>query len=446
MAQIAVAEVLGDVVGPALEFGGVHLDRGAASATGQVVVVRVVHAAPVERFTSISHDDVDQVGVGELLELAVDRGEGYLTAISHDQSVKILRADEALYPFQGANDLAALVGVSSRGHGSIVVASNLLTGMIPANITRMVLEYRRHRARWLGPAVVLIVGSFALAGCGPGASTPGVIQVVGAEVQYGDVLSQIGGPYVHVTSVMSNPTTDPHNFEASPSVARAIASAQLIVQNGAGYDSFMNQLEAASAGSSRVVLAIATMRHQVTAANPHFWYSPSTMPMLARVVTNDLAKIAPSHAAYFRARDVAFQAAWRPVSLAIAAASRQFAHRPVATTEPVGDYLLSAMGLNNRTPFRFQADVMNGIDPSPEDIVTQQNLLNHHRVGVLCFNAQVSSPVTSALRNLAAQDKVPLVALYETMPAGQHVQGWILEEISALEAALGNGVSTLSFS
>jgi zinc/manganese transport system substrate-binding protein len=108
----------------------------------------------------------------------------------------------------------------------------------------------------------------------------------------------------------------------------------------------------------------------------------------------------------------------------------------VATTEPVGDYLLSAMGLNNLTPFRFQADVMNGIDPSPEDIVTQQSLLTRHAVAALCFNAQVSSPVTLALRNLATKDHVPTVAIYETMPQGLHVQTWMLDEISAIEAAI----------
>jgi zinc/manganese transport system substrate-binding protein len=296
----------------------------------------------------------------------------------------------------------------------------------------------------MASTVVLALGSLALAGCGPGHSTPGLVQVVGAEVQYGDVLAQIGGPYVHVTSVVSNPNTDPHNFEASPSVAQAISSAQLIVQNGAGYDSFMNQLESASASSTRVVLSIAALRDQVSAANPHFWYSPSTMPTLARVVASDLAKIAPAHAAYFRAREAKFLASWRPVTLALAGARRQFSARPVATTEPVADYLLSAMGLDILTPFRFQADVMNGIDPSPQDIVTQQDLLNHHLVGALCFNAQVSSPVTTALRNLAVKDKVPLVAVYETMPTGQHVQGWILEEIGAVETALAEGVSTVS--
>ena len=452
MAQVGEAEAQGDVVSPAFELGRVHLDGGAAGTARQVVVVRVIDAAPIERFAPIGHDDVDQLGVRELPQLAIDGGERDFTAIARDQFVQILSADESLDPLEGANDLAALVGVARHGHSSIVVAKDLLTGMIPTNVSRMILEKSPRRLRVRSSVVLLAVGSLALAACSPVHAThgsPGIsgsIEVVAAEVQYGDVLAQIGGPYVHVTSIMSNPNTDPHNFEASPSIAQAIASATLIVQNGAGYDSFMNQLESASANTRREVLTIAAMNDQVSAANPHMWYSPSTMPTLAAAAAAYLEKRAPSHASYFRARDAKFLASWIVVSQALATARHLVSSRAVATTEPVGDDLLAAMGLDNVTPFRFQADVMNGIDPSPQDIATQEALLNHHRVGALCFNAQVTSPVTTSLRKLALKDKVPLVAIYETMPTGLHVQSWMLKEINAIEAALREGTSTVSLS
>ncbi|MBW4029195.1 MAG: zinc ABC transporter solute-binding protein [Acidobacteria bacterium] len=293
-------------------------------------------------------------------------------------------------------------------------------------------------------ALTLSVSALTLAGCAPTRGPSGAIEVVGAEVQYGDVLAQIGGAYVHVTSIMNNPNTDPHNFGATPGVARSIAAARLIVQNGAGYDSFMNQLEAASANSSRVVISVAALRHQTAAANPHFWYDPATMPMVATALTGDLVRIAPAHAAYFRARETTFLREWRAVTAAVASARAQFAGRRVATTEPVGDYLLSAMGLTIATPFRFQADVMNGIDPSPQDIVTQQRLLTGHAVGALCYNAQVTSPVTQSLVDLAAANHVALVAIYETMPRSLHVQSWMLAEIAAVRDALAHGTSTRS--
>jgi len=292
--------------------------------------------------------------------------------------------------------------------------------------------------------MALVMGSSGLAGCAPARTSSGAIDVVGAEVQYGDVLSQIGGAYVHVTSIMNNPNTDPHNFGATPGVARSIAQAALIVQNGAGYDSFMDPLEAASANPSRAVISVASLRHQTSAANPHFWYDPTTMPMVAAAVADDLARIAPSHAAYFRAHEATFVRDWRTVTTALDVARRQFAGRQVATTEPVGDYLLSAMGLSIATPFRFQADVMNGIDPSPQDIATQQRLLTTHAVAALCYNAQVTSPVTQSLVDLASKSHVALVAIYETMPRGLHVQTWMLAEITAVSDALAHSTSTRS--
>jgi zinc/manganese transport system substrate-binding protein len=109
----------------------------------------------------------------------------------------------------------------------------------------------------------------------------------------------------------------------------------------------------------------------------------------------------------------------------------------------VADYLLTALGLDNLTPFRFQADVMNGVDPSPEDIAFQQSLFARHRVKVFCYNAQVSSTVTTSLRSLAESSGVPVVAVYETMPTpGYDYQSWMLAEIGALTKALVSKTST----
>lgn len=293
--------------------------------------------------------------------------------------------------------------------------------------------------RSLAASLSLAVAALALASCGATPTSAGVVDVVAAEVQYGDVLSQIGGRYVHVTSLISNPAADPHNFEASPRVAQAISSATLVVQNGDGYDAFMNKLESASASPSRVVLSVAALLERRSAANPHLWYVPTAMPLLAASVTRSLATILPRRAEYFRQRDAGFVTSWRRVTSALAAARRAVGGDVVATTEPVGDYLLAAMGLRNDTPFRFQADVMNGIDPSPEDIVAERTLLARHRVTALVYNAQVTSPVTRLVVDQAIQDHVATVPVYEIMPAGLHVQTWMLATISALGAALKGG-------
>lgn len=310
------------------------------------------------------------------------------------------------------------------------------------------LRRRRPLIRLLVVALVfLALASVAWRlGSSAGTATTGVFNAVGAESEYANVISQIGGRYVHVSAVMSNPATDPHTYEASTGVAQAVAAARLIVQNGIGYDAFMTQLESASPNSGRKVIVVQNLLGLPSSTrNPHLWYKPSAMPIVAAKIEADLAALAPRHANYFAQRLAAFRTSMDSVTQAIATFRAKFTGVKVATTEPVADYLLAALGLNNVTPFRFQADIMNGVDPSPEDISIQQNLFTHRRVRLFLFNAQVSSTVTIALRTLAEQSRVPVVAVYETMPVpGYDFQSWMLAEISAMTKALNTGTSTKS--
>jgi zinc/manganese transport system substrate-binding protein len=307
---------------------------------------------------------------------------------------------------------------------------------------------RRVRSPWVrvGTSVlVLAVGAIALSGCGsPAASSSGLLRAVGAENQYANVMTQIGGRYVSVDAVMSNPNTDPHTFEASTSVAQSVAAARLIVQNGVGYDTFMDQLESATPNSTRRIIDVQTLLGLSSSTkNPHLWYDPTIMATVAKNIERDFAALAPGHAHYFARRLRAFDTSMHSVTSAITTFRQRFAGTRVATTEPVADYLLKALGLNNVTPFRFQADIMNGVDPSPEDIAFQQNLFTSHQVKMFCYNEQVSSTVTVAMRSLAQSSKVPVVAVYETMPTpGFDYQSWMLAEIAAMTKALALHVST----
>ncbi|HQU25860.1 MAG TPA: zinc ABC transporter substrate-binding protein [Acidimicrobiales bacterium] len=301
---------------------------------------------------------------------------------------------------------------------------------------------RRSRLRLAGG---LALAGVALAGCAASVApiAPGTIAVVAAESQYADVVSQVGGRYVSVVAVMNNPNADPHGFEVSPSVAREVARARLVVQNGAGYDDFMRVVEEATPSPRRhVVVAQRVLGLAASIPNPHLWYDPVTMPAVAAAIESDLSRIDPAHRAYFAARLTRFDAAMGELRATIAAFHARYAGRRVATTEPVGDYLLSALGLVNDTPFRFQADVMNGVDPAPQDVGTVETLVTARRVSALLVNAQVSSPVTSTLTGLAESSHVPVVALYETMPRGFDYQRWMRAEIDAIEKALTTGRST----
>jgi zinc/manganese transport system substrate-binding protein len=275
-------------------------------------------------------------------------------------------------------------------------------------------------------------------------SRPGVIAAVGAENEYANVLSQIGGQYVQVTAIMSNPNTDPHTFEASPQVAEEVSGAQLVIQNGLGYDSFMNRIESAAPSSRRKVIDVQRLlRLPDNTPNPHLWYETTTMPAVANAAATDLAGLDPAHAAVFRANARRFIASLAPWYRAIAELRSDFPHASVACTEPVGDYLLQAAGTDNRTSWALQADIMNGVDPSPQDASLEDGLLSGHQVRVFVYNAQVTDALTQSFLDQAQHSGIPVVAVYETMPApGYTYQSWMLAETLALRNAFAHKQST----
>ena len=197
-------------------------------------------------------------------------------------------------------------------------------------------EIKRNGRPQPGRSGAVLVAGLVLAGllasaCGstsappPGSSKSGVINAIGAENQYANVLSQIGGKYVHVSSILDNPNTDPHTFESSPSVAQEVSAAQLIVQNGVGYDTFMNTIESASPNASRkVIVAQDVLGLPTDTPNPHLWYDPRTMPAVATVMAKDLTELQPRHAAYFQANLATFNASLVPLHTAIASFKAQF--------------------------------------------------------------------------------------------------------------------------
>jgi zinc/manganese transport system substrate-binding protein len=297
-------------------------------------------------------------------------------------------------------------------------------------------------------AAAMTVLALAAAGCSKAGTTDTasgatVINAIGAENEYANVLSQIGGRYVHVSAILDNPNTDPHSFEASPQVAQEISGAQLIVQNGVGYDSWLSKIESAVPSSQRKVIVV---QHVLglpdSTPNPHLWYDPKTMPAAAKVMAADLSALLPKQAAYFQANLAKFDSSLAPWLTAIAQFKAKYPGTQAATTEPVADYLLAALGINNRTPFTFQADIMNGVDPAPQDIALENAFFSHHEVKVFCYNQQVVDALTSSIRQNAVKAGVPVVGVYETMPTGYDYQSWMLAEVHAIQKAVTSRIST----
>jgi len=286
--------------------------------------------------------------------------------------------------------------------------------------------------------------SSASAGSPGSGSSGGAIVAVGAENEYANVIGQVGGKYVQVNAIMSNPNTDPHTFEASAAVGRLLNEAQLVVQNGAGYDTFMNTIENATPNSSRKVIVVQNLLGLPDSTpNPHLWYKPTTMPAVANAIAADLAAIQPNHAAYFKANAAAFIGSLNTWTNAMAAFKAKYPNTPVATTEPVADYMLQAVGADNLTPWAFQADIMNGTDPSAQDVAIERSLFTQHKVRAFLYNQQVTDTLTESFITLAQANGIPVVGVYETMPVpGYDYQSWMLAEVQDLQKAVAQKIST----
>ena len=265
----------------------------------------------------------------------------------------------------------------------------------------------------------------------------GKVHALGAENEYANVISQIGGRYVSVSSILQNPNTDPHTYEANTADAALVAGASLIVQNGLGYDTFMNNLEAASPNPRRLVIVAAkVLRSPSGTRNPHLWYKPATMSRVAGVVARDLSHLEPQHAAYFARNLKRFDRSLAGWATDVTRLRRAYHGTAVAVTEPVADYLLLAAGLNIRTPWAFQAAIMNGTDPSPQDVATETRLLSKRLVKVFVYNQQAVDTITQRLLRVAKRSSIPVVGVYETMPPRHTYQSWMEQETNALYQAI----------
>lgn len=291
---------------------------------------------------------------------------------------------------------------------------------------------------------ILVLTAIPAASSLAASTAPGLINAIGVENEYADVISQIGGKYVHVSAIETDPNTDPHTFEVNPKVANEIASADLIVKNGIGYDSWADKIIAAAPNGRRKVIDVQhLLRLPDSTPNPHLWYDPKTMPAVAKAVAEDLAALNPAQAAYFEANVKKFDASLKPWLAALASFKAHYAKTPVAVTEPVADYMLEDAGTDIQTPYSLQAAIMNGTDPSPQDVTTQNGLFTDHKVKVFVYNQQVTDTLTQSFLALAKKNSIPVVGVYETMPTpGFTYQSWMLAEVNALEKAVTGKVST----
>ncbi len=261
------------------------------------------------------------------------------------------------------------------------------------------------------------------------------INIVAAENFYGELAQEIGGKEVKVQSIISNPDADPHLFTTSPSTSKALSQAQIIIYNGADYDSWIGQMLATVDKSKVTIINVADLVGVKSGANPHLWYKPETFPKLAQVLADKLIQLEPQNKAQIQANLKQFITEHNQVNQAIQQTKTKYAGTPVTATEPVYGYMADAMGLK-MTGLDFQWKIMNDTEPTPKMIASYQELLTDKKVKVLFYNSQVSDSITKNMQNLAEKNAIPIVGVTETMPNNLKINNWLLNEISATNTAL----------
>jgi zinc/manganese transport system substrate-binding protein len=283
------------------------------------------------------------------------------------------------------------------------------------------------------PALMLIAAAL------PASAVPAhVIEVVAAENFYGGVAAQIGGDNVHVTSILSNPNQDPHEFETDAATTKAVADADVVIYSGIGYDDWMTRLLGTAGKPKRIVIRVADLIGAKDGDNPHIWYDPRTMPALADRISEALFDAWGPLGGYlpFRANAKNFKTSMQPIADRIAALKAKYAGTTVTATEPVFGYMASALGFKMLN-YDFQVAIMNDTEPSAAQTAAFEQSLTTKSAKVLFYNQQVTDPTTERLKKLAIASDIPVVGVCEMQPAdAKNYVDWMNHTLDAVEKAL----------
>ena len=303
-----------------------------------------------------------------------------------------------------------------------------------------------HRPRSMAIAAGMLAALALLAaGCASipaGASQPPaarsrMIYVVASENFWGSIARQLGGSHVAVYSIISDPNADPHSYESSAASARAVAQANYVIQNGAGYDDWIGRLMSASPSRGRKLLNIADLLGKHPGDNPHLWYNPRYVTAAESRIEADFKALDPRDAAYFTARRAATDRAFAGLRAQLASIQRRYAGQPVASTESIVVYLAHYLRLRLVSPPAFMTAVSEGNDPPAASVAQFERQLAARQPRVLFYNEQTATALTTSIRELAVSDHVPVVGVTETIqPPQLSYQRWFSRQLTALERAL----------
>jgi zinc/manganese transport system substrate-binding protein len=269
---------------------------------------------------------------------------------------------------------------------------------------------------------------------GPCPTSP--VRVLAVENFYANLVNQIGGQCVTTTTILSDPDADPHEYQPSANDARSYSVAQLVVEDGLGYDDFSDKIIATLPTRPGLVKAGDVLGLQV-GANPHVWYSAGYVDQIRGAILSNLTQLAPGASSYFDAQSAALDQEFTVYRNLINQIASQFGGTQVGATESIFVDMAYTTGLSLISPAEFMNAVAEGNDPTARDVATFQNQIQNHQIKVLVYNTQTVTPLTEQLKALAQQNNIPIVGVSETMPLGaQTFQGWHATELKLLLQAL----------
>lgn len=338
-----------------------------------------------------------------------------------------------------------LAGIVTNNVTMIFVKAKVesLMNIIPTKVVPVI--------RRLALALVLVAG-LGLTACGTSTASDGRISVVASTNVWGEIAHEIGGDRVDVTSFISNPSADPHSYEADAQNQLAVANAKIVIENGGGYDDFMTQMLSASGSKATVINAVAVAADAMrpvylggnghvappaTITNEHVWYSLTTVMTMANKIEASLSAADPAHTSTYKANDQAFLTKVRALGAVTANFRRTHPTPPaVGITEPVPVYLLNDMGITVITPTAFSKAIEEGTGVPVLVMQQVHQQISNHQIRALVYNAQTSGPETSQVLAAATSSHVPAVPVTETIPSGMSYISWMTSQVDAIIKAV----------
>jgi zinc/manganese transport system substrate-binding protein len=277
----------------------------------------------------------------------------------------------------------------------------------------------------------LLVGQDARNGLnGPCPTLP--VKVLAVENFYGNLVQQIGGQCVAVTTILADPDADPHEFQPAANDVKAYQTAQLVVENGLGYDDFSDKI-LATLSQRPALLRMGDVLGLQTGANPHVWYSVGYVDTMTGAMLSQLKQLNPGAASYYDNQFTFLQQAMGPYKSLIGQINTQYPNFAVGSTESIFVDMAYSLGANLISPPEFMNAVAEGNDPTARDVATFQDQIKSHKLKVLMYNTQTVTSLTEQLKQLARDNGVPIVGISETMPLGaQSFQGWQATQLQTL--------------